>query len=72
MSKQIELEQLAVMFRCNSPNLAHVDTFDAITEAGLAYTYGLYRATPRHHKRKLRAMRETIASALERKAKALT
>ena len=73
MSKptQHDLETLAVMFRCNSPNLAHGDTFDTITDAGLAYTYGLFRATPRHHRRKLRAMRETIANALDRKAKEL-
>ena len=67
--KQITLEQLAVMFRTNDPNLGHYSTFDAIMDAGLSYSYGLFRAIPKHHRRKRRQMAETIASQLDRKAK---
>lgn len=63
-----DLETLAVMFRTNDPNLGHVSTLETMTNAGLAYTYGLYRGIPRNQRRRLRAMRETIATALERKA----
>lgn len=64
--KAIELEQLAVMFRTDDPNLGHVSTLESMTRAGLAYTYGLYRAIPKHHKRRARKMRETIANQLDR------
>lgn len=68
MTKSTQLLQLAVMFRTNDPNLGHVSTFDSMTDAGLAYTYGLFRAIPKHHRRKRSAMAESIASQLERKA----
>lgn len=66
-----DLEVLAVQFRTNDPNLGHVSVFDLMTEAGLAYYYGLFRAIPKHHNRKRRAMAETIATELERKATAI-
>lgn len=66
----MNLETLAVMFRVNDPNLAHVDVWNAMSEAGLAYTYGLFRAIPRHHRRKRQQMANSIADELSRKAKA--
>ncbi len=67
--KTIDLETLAVLFRTNDPNLGHVSTLEAMTEAGFAYSFGLYRGIPDNHKRAKAAMRNTIAEALERKAK---
>lgn len=63
-----ELLNLAVMFRVNDPNIGHCSTLDAMTEAGLAYSFGLYRAIPARHRIKRRKMGEAIALELERKA----
>jgi hypothetical protein len=68
MDKQTTLENLAVMFRVNDPNLGHVSTLEAMEEAGLAYTYGLYRGTPKRHHNKRRKLREAIALELDRRA----
>jgi hypothetical protein len=70
--RSITLENLAVMFRVNHPNLGHVSTLDAMTEAGLAYMYGHYRGIPERYHRKRRKLRETIARELDRKAKQLS
>jgi hypothetical protein len=63
-----DMRCLAVQFRVNDPNLGHCDVFDAMTDCGLAYTYGLFRAIPEHHRRKRRTMAEAIANELDRKA----
>ncbi len=63
--------QLAVMFRVNDPNLGHCSTFDTITEAGLAYSYGLFRAIPKRNRNKRQDLAVAIASQLDRKADAL-
>ena len=65
----IELEQLAVMFRANDPNLAHVSVLNQMEQAGLAYTYGVFRGTPPYHKRERARLRASIADTLCRKAK---
>lgn len=62
------MRQLAVMFRTNDPNLGHCSTLDEMTDAGLAYVYGLFRGTPWNHKAKRRRIREEIAAELEKKA----
>jgi hypothetical protein len=67
--KRIEIENLAVLWRTNDRNLGHVSTFDAMTNAGLAYLYGHYRGIPERYFLKRRKMRETIARELDRKAK---
>jgi hypothetical protein len=67
MSKT-DIEQLAVMFRVNDPNLGHVSVWDKLHELNLAYTYGLYRGTPERYTRKRHQMREAIARELDRKA----
>ena len=66
-----QLLTLAVMFRANDPNLGHVSTLDAMTDAGVAYCYGSFRAIPRCHNRKRAAMAVSIAEHLEREAKKL-
>jgi hypothetical protein len=63
-----KFRNLAVCFRVNDPNLGHVSTLETMTEAGLAYTYGVFRGTPARFKRELRLQREAIAKALDRKA----
>jgi len=68
--KAIQLETLAVMFRTNDPNIGHVSTLDAMTDAGLAYMLGHYRGIPQFHKHKRRKLRECIARELDRKARA--
>lgn len=63
-----ELERLAVRFRSNCPNLGSADTLEAISEAGLAYAYGLWRGTPERYRKKREAMRHSIAQQLDWKA----
>jgi len=67
-----DLCNLAVIFRCNSSGVNHVSTLELITQAGLAFLYGVLRGTPERYTRKRRQMRETIADALERKAQEAT
>jgi hypothetical protein len=64
-----EIENLAVMFRVDDPNLGHVSVIEAMTELGVAYTYGLYRGTPKHHKQERKRLREAIAERLSTIAK---
>ena len=66
--KSHDLHNLAVIFRCNSSDINHVSTFELITQAGLAFSYGVMRGTPERYTRKRRQMRERIAEALEKKA----
>jgi hypothetical protein len=66
--KSHDLHNLAVIFRCNYDDVNHVSTFELITQAGLAYSYGVMRGTPERYTRKRRQMRERIAEALEKKA----
>lgn len=66
--KHYTLATLAVQFRTLDPNLGHVSVLEQMTDAGLAYSYGLFRAIPRHHRRKRRLMADAIAGQLERKA----
>jgi hypothetical protein len=66
--KSHDLCNLAVIFRCNSSDANHVSTLELITQAGLAFSYGVYRGTPERHTQKRRQMRNEIADALERKA----
>jgi len=70
--KSHDLCNLAVIFRCNSSDVNHVSTFELITQAGLAFTYGVYRGTPERYTHKRRQMRNEIADALERKAQEAT
>lgn len=67
---RLEYENLAIMFRRNDPNLGHVSILNAMNKAGLAYIYGVLRATPRHHKQKQAILRKAIAFALDDKARA--
>jgi hypothetical protein len=66
MSKT-DIEQLAVLFRVNDPNLGHVSVWDKLHQLDLAYTYGLYRGTPERYTQKRRKLRELIAVELDRK-----
>jgi len=67
MSSKISLENLAVMFRTNDPNIGHVSTLEAMTDCGLAYMLGYYRGIPKCHERKRASAREAIVRALELK-----
>tara|TARA_R110000868_G_scaffold210129_3_gene460114 strand:- start:431 stop:592 length:162 start_codon:yes stop_codon:yes gene_type:complete len=50
----------------------HVSTLELITQAGLAFSYGVLRGTPERYTHKRRQMRNRIADALERKAQEAT
>jgi hypothetical protein len=65
----MNLHNLAVMFRTNDPNIGHCTVLEEMTKAGLAYTYGLFRAIPKRHWRKRKQMAEAIAASLELKAR---
>ena len=70
--KSHDLHNLAVVFRANLGYLGHVSTLELITQAGLAFLYGVYRGTPERYTRKRRQMRNEIADALEKKAQEAT
>jgi hypothetical protein len=67
--RRIEIENLAVQFRVNCPNLHHVSVHEVMTQLGLGVMYGFYCGTPRHHRNKRRKLREQIAETLSQLAK---
>jgi len=69
--KAHELDNLAVMFRTNDPNLGHCSTLEKMLKADMAYSYGLYRGMPERYTRARARLRATIADTLSRKAKGL-
>lgn len=71
MTTAHNLRCLAVMFRCNDRNLGHCSTLEDMTEAGMAYTFGLFCSIPKRHWRKRKQMADAIASALNRQADVL-
>jgi len=71
MKLKLQLEQLAVMFRTNDPNINHVSTLDLINQVNLGYPYGIYRGTPRRYTKIRQSHRECIAKLLTNKANLL-
>lgn len=67
--KAIELEQLAVMFRTNDPNLGHVSVLEQMNEAGLAYMYGVFRGTPKRYRKERQRLANAIANRLSEMAR---
>lgn len=66
-----DIERLAVMFRTNDPNLAHVSVWEQMHQLDLLYTYGVFRGTPVRYTKERRRLREAIATELDRKARSL-
>lgn len=69
MTTRAQLENLAVEFRLLGPNLGHVSVLNTMEAVGLAFSYGLFRAIPEHHRRKRQRQADLIACYLEQKAK---
>ena len=63
------MRNLAVAFRCNYPNLRHVDTWNAIAKLGgpIAIWYGFWCAQPKRAHKKRQAIAAKIADMIEEK-----
>lgn len=70
MKTKTEIENLAVSFRMNSPNLRHCETWDSLATVGgdAAILYGFFMATPEHSRKKRAGIAHSIATALDRYA----
>lgn len=70
MKTKTEIENLAVSFRTNSPNLRHCETWDTMARVGgeAAILYGVLMATPERSRKKRAGFAHSIATALDRYA----
>lgn len=64
-----QIENLAVMFRLNDPNIFHVSTFESMEKLGLLFYLGVLNGTPKNHQKKRWEIRQQIGRLLEQKAK---
>lgn len=68
MKTSTKYRELAAMFLANDPNVNHVSSLDTITDAGLAYMYGVIRGTPIRYRSIRRKLAQAISDALNKAA----